>query len=193
MKKAFFSFAIVAAGLFVASCGNKNANAKTVEGSEEQAEAAVPEGFKTHEFANFTISLPEEFTTSSDASSDNVTFSSEAMLKLDNGEETSSSANINCGFMTGGATPAQVKETAATMKASQEASGETCDEPIIDGNIILMRHWYDPGEGYKVITWRWWIVSEDGKNIAGNIYYPDTQGKYYDDMAKKIVKTIKFK
>ena len=149
MKKVLFS--VVAAGLLVTSCGNKAAATSTEASSEqqsEQVEAAVPDGYKTHEFANFTISLPEEFTTSYDASSDNVTFSSEATLKLDNGEEVSSSANVNCGFMTDGAKPAQIKETAATMKASQEASGETCDEPIIDGNIILMRHWYDPGEGY---------------------------------------------
>ena len=195
MKKVFLSIAIVTAGLFVASCGSKAASPAT-EASEEQqteAEATVPDGFKTHEFAHFSIALPDEFTTGSDASSDNATFSSEATLTLENGEEVSSSANINCGFMSGGATPAQIKETAATLKASQEATGETCDEPIIDGNIILMRHWYDPGEGYKVITWRWWIVSDDGKNVAGNIYYPDTQAKYYDGMAQKIVKSIKIK
>lgn len=194
MKKVLFS--VVAAGLLVTSCGNKAAASSAEASTEqqtEQAEASVPEGYKTHEFAHFSVSLPEEFTTSYDASSDNVTFSSEAMLKLDNGEEVSSSANVNCGFLADGAKPNQIKETAASMKASQEATGETCDEPIIDGNIILMRHWYDPGEGYKVITWRWWIVSEDGKNVAGNIYFPDSQAKFYDDVAKKIVKSIKIK
>lgn len=191
MKK-IFQYAIVAAtAIILAACGGKGGSTQAAEADGQ--ETAVPDGFKTHEFAHFSISLPEEFTTSYDATSDNVTFESGAMLKLDNEEETSSSANVNCGFMAGGATPAQIKETASTMKASQEATGETCDEPIIDGNIILMRHWYDPGEGYKVITWRWWIVSESGDNIAGNIYYPDTQAKYYDGLAQKIVKTIKFK
>ena len=193
MKKAFLGIAVEAAGLLVASCGNK-AEAPAAEASEgQQTETAAPDGFKTHEFANFSISVPEEFTTSSDASSDIVSFSSEATLKLDNGEETSSSANIDVSLMTDGAKPDQVKETAATMKASQEASGETCDEPVIDGNVILMRHFHDSGDGYKVITWRWWIVSEDGRNVAGNIYYPDTQAKFYDPIVTPMVKSIKMK
>lgn len=198
MKKTFLTIVVVAAGLLVTSCGNKAA-APAAEASGEQAElaeAAVPEGFKTHDFANYSISLPEEFTTSGEqdyGGSTTVRFSSEALLKLDDGEEVSSSATIDCGFMADGAQPAQVKDTAATMKASQEAAGETCDEPVIDGNIILMRHYNDLGDGHKGITWRWWIVSDDGKNISGNIFYPDTQAKYYDGLAQKIVKTIKLK
>lgn len=191
MKKALFSFAILAAGLLVASCGNKNEKAAATEGAE--AEVVVPEGYKTHEFAHFTISVPEEFTTSYDASSDNVRFESEAMLKHDDGDEYSSGAYIDCSFGTGGATPLQIKEVATNLKLGQEATGEICDEPTIDGNIILMRHYYNNEDGgYKVITWRWWIIGEDGKFIAGDIYYPDSEAKYYDGVARKIVKTIKF-
>jgi len=199
MKKTILSIAIVAVGLLGASCGNKpsTSNAEASDSEKQQTEqteqAAGAEGFKTHEFNNFSISVPEEFTTSSDASSDFTSFSSEATLKLDNGEETTSSAHIDASFMSDGAKPAQAKETAATMKSSQEAAGETCDEPVIDGNIILMRHYHDSGEGYKVITWRWWIVSEDGKNVAGNIYYPETQAKYYDAIVTPMVKSIKIK
>lgn len=180
---------LAAVGLTLTACGSKGSG----NAAEQQTETAVPEGFKTHEFAHFSISVPEEFTTSSDASSDIVSFSSEAMLKLDNGEETSSSANIDVSLMTDGAKPDQVKETAATMKASQEAAGETCDEPVIEGNTILMRHFHDSGDGYKVITWRWWIVSEDGRNVAGNIYYPETQAKFYDPIVTPMVKSIKMK
>lgn len=60
MKKVFFSFAIVAAGLLVASCGNKN-NAQTTEASEEQteqAEAAPAEAGATAESENFTLAVP---------------------------------------------------------------------------------------------------------------------------------------
>jgi hypothetical protein len=95
--------------------------------------------------------------------------------------------------MSEGATPAQAKETAATMKASQEAAGETCDEPVIDGNIIMMRHFHDIGDGQKGITWRWWIVSENGMNVSGNIFYPETQSKFYDGVAEKIAKSVKIK
>ena len=193
MKKVFM-MTIAALTLALAACGNKSEKSENTQTSEtgEKQEAVVPNGFKTHEFANFSISLPEEFTTSDDASSDNATFSSEAMHKLDNSEEVSSSANINCGFMTGGATPSQIDETASTMKLSQEAAGETCDEPIIEGNVIKMRTYHEE-DGYKVITWRWWIVSEDGKNVSGSIYYPDTQAKFYDDAVAPIINSIKIK
>lgn len=194
MKKLFLSLAIVAAGLLVASCGSKGSSSNG-SGSAE-TEVVVPDGYKTYEFTNFSISVPEEFTPGEEQNyggSTTVRFTSEKMLKHDDGDEYSSSAYIDCGFMPGGATPSQIKETAQNLKLGQEATGETCDEPTIDGNIILMRHYYTNDDGSKVITWRWWIVSEDGKNITGDIYYDGTESKYYDDVAKKIVKTIKMK
>ena len=128
MKKALFSFAVVAfAAITMSSCGSKGSASPA---GEEQAEAVVPEGFKTYEFAHYSISVPEEFTTSGESDyggTTTVRFSSESMLKLDDGAEVSSSATIDCGSMSDGATPAQAKETAATMKTSQEAAGETCD------------------------------------------------------------------
>ncbi len=193
MKKALFSFAIVAAGLLVASCGSKSGNGQQQAG-EQQAEVVVPDGYKTHELAHFTISVPEEFTPGEEQNYDGSTtvrFTSEKMLTLDDGEY-SSSATIDAHYMTGGATPSQIKEAATNLKLSQEAAGETCDEPTIDGNTILMRHFHE-ADGYKVITWRWIVVSDKGDNYGGNISYPDTQAKYYDGVAQKIVKTIKFK
>ena len=173
------------AALGVVACGEKT-GAQEAGQQTEAAEAAVPDGFKTHEFAHFTISLPEEFTTT-------VRFDSEAPLKLENGEETTSSATIDCGFMSDGAKPANIKETAATMKASQEAAGETCDEPKIDGNVILMRHYHELDEGEKGVTWRWWIVSESGGNVSGNIFFPESQAKVYEPLVEQIVKSIKLK
>ncbi len=187
------TIAIVAAGLLVASCGNKNGgNAEEKGAGEEKGEATVPDGFKTHEFAHFSISLPEEFKTSYEAESDNVTFDSDSIYTLEDGTEESSLAYVNCGVMTGGATPSQIKETATNLKLGQEATGETCDEPTIEGNVIMMRHWHQEDD-CKVITWRWWIVREDGTNIAGSIYYPDTQAKFYDPVVVPMVKSIKFK
>lgn len=195
--KALFSFAVLAfAAITISSCGGKGSASPAGEGQAEQAEAVVPDGFKTHEFAHYSISVPEEFTTSGESDyggTTTVRFSSESMLKLDDGAEVSSSATIDCGSMSEGATPAQAKETAATMKASQEAAGETCDEPVIDGNIIMMRHYHDIGDGQKGITWRWWIVSENGVNVSGNIFYPETQSKFYDGVAEKIAKSVRIK
>ena len=196
MKKALMSIAMMAvAALGVVACGEKT-GAQEAGQQTEAAEAAVPDGFKTHEFAHFTISLPEEFTTTGEqdyGGTTTVRFDSEAPLKLENGEETTSSATIDCGFMSDGAKPANIKETAATMKASQEAAGETCDEPKIDGNVILMRHFHELDEGDKGVTWRWWIVSESGANVSGNIFFPESQAKVYEPLVEQIVKSIKLK
>ena len=193
MKKVLMSIAMMAvAALGVVACGEKTG----AQEAGQQTEAAVPDGFKTHEFAHFTISLPEEFTTTGEqdyGGTTTVRFDSEAPLKLENGEETTSSATIDCGFMSDGAKPANIKETAATMKASQEAAGETCDEPKIDGNVILMRHFHELDEGEKGVTWRWWIVSESGGNVSGNIFFLESQAKVYEPLVEQIVKSIKLK
>ncbi len=195
MKKALFSFAIVAAGLLVVSCGSKGGNSQQQAG--EQAEVVVPDGYKTYEFAHFTMSVPEEFTPGEEqdyGGPTNVRYTSEKMLMHDDGDEYTSSATIDCGYAGAeGATTSQIKEVATNLKLSQEAAGETCDEPVIDGNIVLMRHYNDSGDGYKMITWRWWILTDSGKGISGNINYPETEAKYYDGLAQKIVKTIRFK
>ena len=187
MKKVFFSLAIMAMGLLMASCGNK------AEANNNGDQDGVPaEGYKTYEFTNFSVSVPEEFKTSYEASSDMARFDSDAKHTLDDGEEVSSSATIDVGFLADGATPDKVKETATTMKFSQEATGETCEEPVIDGNIILMRQ-YGVADDVKYITERWWIVSESGKNISGNIFYPEKEAKFYEGVGAKIAKSIKIK
>ena len=53
MKKVLFNIAIVAAGLFVASCGNKNATSTANEGQAEQA----AEGFTTYTNDKFGYSV----------------------------------------------------------------------------------------------------------------------------------------
>ena len=160
------------AALGVVACGEKT-GAQEAGQQTEAAEAAVPDGFKTHEFAHFTISLPEEFTTTGEqdyGGTTTVRFDSEAPLKLENGEETTSSATIDCGFMSDGAKPAN-----------------------IDGNVIMMRHFHELDEGDKGVTWRWWIVSESGGNVSGNIFFPESQAKVYEPLVEHIVKSIKLK
>ncbi len=73
MKKTFLAFAIVAAGLFVASCGNKNENTQSAEASgeqqTEQAEAAAAETGETVECDNFTLNVPAGMKYNEDGSS----------------------------------------------------------------------------------------------------------------------------
>ena len=58
MKKILFSIVVVAAGLFVASCGNKQEQAPEAAGDEQQTEAQAPEAGETVECDNFTLAVP---------------------------------------------------------------------------------------------------------------------------------------
>lgn len=192
MKKTFILVSILTAGLFTFACGN-NTNAQNADTSSQQAFEASDSDYVTHEFSKFSISVPREFSTSSDESSEIVRFSSDAIHTLDDGTEFSSSAYIDVSFMSDGATPGQLRETATNMKLSEEAKGETCDEPVIEDNVVTMRTYHDDDDGNQVVTWRWWIVSEGGNNVAGNIYYSSKEAKFYESVVMPIVKSIKIK
>ena len=58
MKKILLSIVVVAAGLFVASCGNKQEQAPEAAGDEQQTEAQAPEAGETVECDNFTLAVP---------------------------------------------------------------------------------------------------------------------------------------
>ena len=77
MKKAFLGIAVVAAGLLVASCGNKSANAEATEASgdqtEQAAEAAPAEEGAAAESENFTLTVPAGLKFNENASSTSVT------------------------------------------------------------------------------------------------------------------------
>lgn len=71
MKKVLFSIAIVAAGLLVASCGNKQAQTAEASGEQqvEQAEAQPAEAGETAECDNFTLAVPAGWKYNKEASS----------------------------------------------------------------------------------------------------------------------------
>ncbi|MBR3479616.1 MAG: hypothetical protein IKH32_02770 [Prevotella sp.] len=68
MKKALFSFAIVAAGLLVASCGNKSGNAKEAEPVEAEVVDETPVAAAA-ECDNFTLTAPAGLKFNENASS----------------------------------------------------------------------------------------------------------------------------
>ena len=68
MKKALFSFAIVAAGLLVASCGNKSGNAKEAEAVEAEVVDETPVPTKA-ECDDFTLTAPAGLKFNENASS----------------------------------------------------------------------------------------------------------------------------
>lgn len=190
MNRILCSIAIITiAGTAMIACGNKSEqNTASVESSL----SVTPKGYKIHEFAHFTISVPEEFTTSDEMNSDIVRFSSEASNKWDDGNEHSSTATIDSYFMVDSST-SDIKTIANTMKLSEEAKGETCEKPEIDGNIITMRSYHSLDEGGKFITQRFWIVGKDGKHVGGNLSYNEKESKFYDAAFFSIVQSVKIK
>ena len=69
---------------------------------------------------------------------------------------------------------------------------ETCDEPVIEGNTIILRSTSDVDYGY-VIYWRFIVISEDGKTAGGTISYYDGDAKFYDGIVIQIIQSIQFK
>ena len=76
MKKVLFSIAIVAAGLLVASCGNKSEENKTAEVDGQQTEAAATteeaSAGAVAECDHFKVTVPEGWEFNKDTSSENV-------------------------------------------------------------------------------------------------------------------------
>ena len=191
MKKLFvLLFASLLCLMLMCCSGNVNAHVST---DSEKSDSAETGDFVTHDFAHFSISTPREFATTSDATSDNVRFSSDTVHVLADGSEFSSSAYIDAYFLPDGATPCKLQETATTMKLSEEAKGETCEEPQIEGNLITMRTWHASDDGDKVITWRFWLVSPDGRNVGGQIYFSDKEESFYEPMVTDIIRSVRIK
>ena len=76
MKKTLFVIAIVAAGLFVASCGNKSANTEKAEAEAEKSETTAtaeeaPAG-AVAECDHFKVTVPDGWKFNENASSENV-------------------------------------------------------------------------------------------------------------------------
>ncbi len=100
MKKVLFSFAIVAAGLLVASCGSKGGNAEAnAEAATEAPEAEVAEAPAAVESENFSLAVPAGMKYNENASSStSVTLDApdygqfEAVVIYMNKEETSAEA-----------------------------------------------------------------------------------------------------
>jgi hypothetical protein len=69
---------------------------------------------------------------------------------------------------------------------------ETCDEPVIEGNTIILRSTSDVDDGY-VIYWRFIVINEDGKTAGGTISYYDGDAKFYDGIVMPIIESIQFK
>ena len=156
-----------------------------------KAFAAVPEGYKTLDFPGFTVSIPNEFEKSEGWSSESqMSFNSNAVNVRDDGDEYLSSATINV-YETEGEID-ELNEFAQNMKGSATAMDEVCDEPIVEGNTVILRSTIELDEGY-LINWRFNVINENGKVAGGTISYHVGDAKYYEGIVMPIIQSVQFK
>ena len=151
----------------------------------------APEGYVTHELTGFVVSLPAEFIKSEGWSSEtSISLNSDESLLWDDGDEYSSSATINVYDFEGNIN--DLNEYAQNMLWSVKALDETCDEPIVEGNTVMLRSTSELDDGV-MISWRFIVVNDDGKIAGGTISYRGEEAKYYDGIVEPIIHSITFK
>ena len=156
-----------------------------------KAATPVPEGYKTFELTGFQVSVPDEFSQSEGWSTEsNISLNSNAVNVRDDGYEYISSATISAYDFDGSID--NLSEYAQNMMWSVKAMDEECDEPIIEGNTVMLRSTSDVGDGY-LINWRFLVVNEDGKIAGGTISYREEDAKFYDGIVTPIIQSIQFK
>lgn len=157
------------------------------------AHAAAPKGSKTIDLPGFTVSIPGEFEKSEGWSSESqMSFNSNAVNVRDDGDEYLSSATINVYETESDIENLNMNEFAQNMMWSAKAMEEVCDEPIVEGNTIILRSSIDTGYGFA-INWRFIVVNEDGKTAGGTISYHEGDAKYYEGIVMPIIQSIQFK
>ena len=181
MKNIFINFSI-AACFAIALCS-----------FSINAHAAAPEGYKTIDFPSFTVSIPDEFQKSEGWSSESqMSWNSNAVNVRDDGDEYLSSATINVYETETDMEDLNLNEVAQNMMWSAKAMEEVCDEPIVEGNTIILRSTIDTGYGF-VINWRFIVINEDGKTAGGTISYHEGDTKVYKGIVTPIIQSIQFK
>ena len=156
-----------------------------------KAQAAVPDGYITHELTGFRVSLPSEFEKSEGWNTEmNLSFNSNAINVRDDGYEYLSSATINVYDMEGDIEHAS--EYAQNMMGSAMAMDEACEEPIIEGNTVILRSRSDLDDGF-LIYWRFLVINSDSKIAGGTITYRGEDAKFYDGIVTPIIESIQFK
>lgn len=157
------------------------------------ARAAAPEGYKALDFPGFTVSIPDEFQKSEGWSSESqMSFNSNAVNVRDDGDEYLSSATISLYETETDMEGLNLNEVGQNMMWSAKAMEEACDEPIINGNTIILRSTIDTGYGL-LVSWRFIVINEDGRTAGGTISYHEGDAKVYEGIVTPIIQSIQFK
>jgi len=163
------------------------------------AEPDEAQGSKTYKLPSFTFAVPGEFNKGSDwqCYETHYRFDSEAINLWDDGSEYGSSCTIDIDG-TDASSIYDIQDFAVRLKIMHENMDEVCDDPVVEGNTILMRTLEplqdDDGndDGYNVY-WRFAVFGGDQRMAIGVVSFRDKEEKYYNDVAKGIVQSINFK
>ena len=147
--------------------------------------------YKTYELSQFFVNIPSEFVKQEGWSSENnMRLNSEAYNLHDDGEEYSSSATIDVYYVEGNIL--DINEYAANWQVGVRIADGACDEPIIEGNIVLLHSYYEVGEG-MMNNWRFTLINDDGRIAGGMVSYHSDDAKYYENILMPIIQSIQFK
>ena len=120
-----------------------------------------------------------------------MSFNSNAVNVRDDGDEYLSSVTFNVYETEGDIS--ELNEYAENMKGSAMAMEEKVEDPIIEGNTIIMRSTVDFDEEYYYVNWRFVVFGENGKVAGGTISYHCGDAKFYDGIVTPIIQSIEFK
>lgn len=175
MKKVLFSIAIVAAGLLVASCGNKSA--ANGEGADSTAVAeGLPEGFVHYEGGLYSFDCPEALSKSG----------TNDTIYLCNAPDRKASLYVH--WAIDQKTVDDGLQKMADRMLRMNSDQEIVQQPKIEGNLLTFR-FKDTDKGRTDA--HFYLIGEGGKILYGNMSYDvDVEGLYaptFEPFVKSLV------
>ena len=88
-----------------------------------------------------------------------------------------------------------MKDYANNLKMMREQQNEICEEPVIEGNTMILRTHYNTGDSDNEYQFNniWFTVVDGDKGVGGTISYVQEEADAYDSVVAPIVKSIKIK
>jgi hypothetical protein len=175
MKKVLFCIAIVAAGLFVASCGNKSA--ANGEGADSAAVAdQMPEGFVHYEGGLYSFDCPEALSKS--GTNDTIYLCNASDRK----------ASLYAHWAIDQKTVDAGLQKMADRMLRMNSSMEVVQQPKIEGNLLTFRLKDTDKDRTEA---HFFLIGEGGKILYGNMTYnTEVEGLYaptFEPFVKSLV------
>ena len=176
MKKVLFSIAIVAAGLLVASCGNKSAANADGADSTAVADNQLPADFVHYESTCYAFDCPEAL---KQGRINDTIFLSNAPER---------DANISVNLVTDNKPTAETfKQFAEKMIAEKKRDFEFLQEPKVENNILTIQ--CKDADRDKIVVF-FYVLGEKGNTVFGNFAYSPTSANKYESAVGPFIKSI---